>query len=162
MANTARAVPEGYRTVTAGLCIKGADKALAFYQKAFGAQVVERADGPDGRIMHAAIKIGDSIVFLSDEFLEMPGACRAPETLKGTSAGLYLYLPDVDAAFDRAVKAGTKVLMPVADMFWGDRFGQVQDPFGHIWSLATHTEDLTPEQIAQRQQAHFAPVKAGK
>ena len=160
MAKTVRPVPEGHHTVTPGLCIRGADRALEFYQRAFGAQVVERANGPDGRIMHAAIKIGDSIVFLSDEFPEMSGACRAPETLKGATGGLYLYLPDVDAAFDRAVKAGAKVLMPLADMFWGDRFGQVQDPFGHIWSLATHKEDLTPEQMTQRQQAFFASAKA--
>ena len=160
MAKTVKPVPEGYQTVTPGLCIRGADRALEFYQKAFGAQVVERANGPDGRIMHAAIKIGDSVVFLSDEFPEMPGACRAPETLKGATGGLYLYLPDVDAAFERVVKAGAKVLMPVADMFWGDRFGQVQDPFGHIWSLATHKEDLTPEQMTQRQQAFFASAKA--
>ncbi len=150
-------VPDGFHTVTAGLCIHGADRALEFYQKAFGAQVVTRVPAPDGKIMHAEIKIGDSIVFVSDEFPDM-GSCRSPETLKGTSSGLFLYLPNVDAAFDRAVKAGAKVLMPLADMFWGDRFGQVQDPFGHVWSLATHTEDLTPEQISQRQQAHFASV----
>ena len=161
MAKTVKPVPEGHHTVTAGLCIRGADRAPEFYQKAFGAQVVERANGPDGRIIHAAIKIGDSIVFLSDEFPDMPGACRAPETLKGATGGLYLYLPNVDAAFDRVVKAGAKVLMPLADMFWGDRFGQVQDPFGHVWSLATHTEDLTPEELSKRQQAAFAPAKAG-
>ena len=162
MGKAVKSVPEGFRTVTAGLCIKGAERALAFYQQAFGAQVRSRANGPDGRIMHAEITIGDSIVFVADEFPEMSGACRSPETLKGATSGLYLYLPDVDAAFDRAVQAGAKVLMPVADMFWGDRFGQVQDPFGHIWSLATHTDDLTPEQITQRQQAHFATAKAGK
>ena len=160
MAKTVKPVPEGYHTVTASLCIRGADRALEFYQKAFGAQVLMRHPGTGGKIMHAEIKIGDSIVFISDEFPDM-GSCRAPETLSGTTSGLFLYLPNVDAAFDRAVKAGAKVLMPLADMFWGDRFGQVQDPFGHVWSLATHTEDLTPEQMTQRQQAAFAPAKAG-
>ena len=149
-------VPEASHTVTPSLCIKGADQALAFYQKVFGAQVLMRMPSPDGKVMHAEIKIGDSLVFVSDEFPEMPGSCRAPETLKGSTGGLYLYVPDADSTFDRAVKAGAKVLMPLADMFWGDRFGQIRDPFGHIWSLATHKEDLTPEQISQRQQAFFA------
>ena len=153
-----KAVPEGFRTVTAGLCVSPCDQAIAFYEKAFGATTRSRMT-MKGKIGHAELKIGDSIIFLSDEFPEMPG-CRAPRTLEGTTGGLYLYVPDVDAACDRAVKAGAKVLMPVADMFWGDRYGQVQDPFGHIWGLSTHKEDLTPEQMAQRQQAFFAT--AGK
>ena len=160
MAKAVKAMPDGSHTVTPGLCIKGADRALEFYQKAFGAQLLMRMPGPDGKIMHAEIKIGDSIVFVSDEFPEMPGGCRSPESLKGTTGALYLYVPDVDTAFNRAVKAGATVTMPVADMFWGDRYGQLQDPFGHLWGLATHTEDLTPEEIAKRQQAFFATAKA--
>ncbi len=153
-------VPEGFHTVTPGLCVKKSDEAIAFYQKALGAQLLSRSTSPDGKVIHAEIKIGDSVLFIADEFPNMPSGCRAPETLKGTTAGLYVYVPDVDAAFDRAVKAGAKSLMPVSDMFWGDRFGQILDPFGHIWSLATHKEDLTTEQISQRQQAFFA--SAGK
>ena len=149
-----KAVPEGFRTVTAGLCVSPCDEAIAFYEKAFGATTLSRMS-MKGKIGHAELKIGDSIIFLADEFPEMPG-CRAPRTLKGATSGQYLYVPDVDAAFERAVKAGATVLMPLADMFWGDRYGQVQDPFGHIWGLSTHKEDLTPEQMAQRQQAFFA------
>ena len=156
MAKATRAIPEGYRTVTPGLCIRGADRALEFYQQAFGAQVVMQMRMPNGNIGHAEIKIGDSMVFLSEECSDMPNSPRSPDTLKGATGSLYLYLPDADAAFARALKAGAKTLAPVADMFWGDRCGQVQDPFGHTWWLATHTEDLTPEEIAQRQQAFFA------
>ena len=147
-------IPDGYHTVTAGLCVSPCDEAITFYEKAFGATTLMRM-AMNGKIGHAELKIGDSIIFLSDEFPERPG-CRSPRTLKGTTAGQYLYVPDVDAAFERAVNAGAKVLMPLADMFWGDRYGQVQDPFGHIWGLSTHKEDLTPEQMAQRQQAFFA------
>ena len=141
------------------MCIKDADRALEFYQKALGAKLLMRMAAPDGRVGHAEIKLGDSIVFISDEFPEMPGSCRSPESLNGTSGGLYVYVPDADAAFERAVQAGAKVIMPIADMFWGDRCGQLQDPFGHIWTLATHTEDLNPEEIAKRQQAFFASAK---
>ena len=156
MAKASQPIPEGSHTVTPGLCIKGADRALEFYQKAFGATVKMRMPSPDGKVLHAEIVIGDSTIFIGDESPQMPGSARSPESLKGTTGGLYVYVPNVDAAYDRAVKAGAKVLMPVADMFWGDRFGQVQDPFGHIWSLATHMEDLTPEEIGKRQQAFFA------
>lgn len=159
MAKATRAVPEGYHTVTPGICVRGADRALEFYQQAFGAQVLMRMPGPDGKVMHAEIKLGDSIMFLSDEFTQMPNSPRAPESLNGATGTLYLYLPDADAAFARAVKAGAKVLAPVADMFWGDRCGQVQDPFGHIWWLATHTEDLTQAEMTTRQQAFFASAR---
>ena len=157
MANTVKAVPEGYHTVTASVCVTPADEAITFYEKAFGAKTLMRSM-MNGKVGHAELKIGDSIVFVCDEFPGM-GSGRSPRTLKGTTGGLYLYVADVDASFDRAVKAGAKVLMPLADMFWGDRFGQVEDPFGHVWSLATHKEDLTPEQIGQRQQAFFASAK---
>ena len=163
MAKAVRAIPEGCRTVTPGLCIRGADRALEFYQQAFGAQVLMQMRMPNGKIGHAEVKIGDSMIFVSEEFPGMPNSPSSPDTLKGITGSLYLYLPDVDAAFDQAVKAGAKTVAPVADMFWGDRCGQVQDPFGHLWWLATHKEDLTPDEMAKRQQAFFASAaKAGK
>ena len=115
--------------------------------------------GPNGRIIHAEIKIGDSLLFVADEFPEMPGMTHAPKSLKGSTMSLYVYTPDVDALHARAVKAGAKSTMPPADMFYGDRCGGVQDPFGHIWALATHKEDLTPEQLAERQKAAFAAAR---
>jgi uncharacterized glyoxalase superfamily protein PhnB len=116
-----------------------------------------RMPGPDGKsIMHAEIKIGDSRIFLSEEFPEM--GCRSPESLGGTASSLHLYVEDVDAAFKRAVSAGAQVKMPVADMFWGDRFGKLIDPFGHEWGMATHKEDPTPEEICERANAFFAQM----
>jgi PhnB protein len=159
MRKAVKAVPEGYHTVTASLCVKGADRALAFYQQGLGAQLLMRMVTPQGLVGHAEIKLGDSIVFVAEECPEMAGSCRSPESLKGTTAGLYVYLPNADAAFDRAVKAGAKVISPMTDMFWGDRCGQIQDPFGHIWTLATHVEDPTPEEMVKRQQAFFASAK---
>jgi uncharacterized glyoxalase superfamily protein PhnB len=149
-------IPEGYHTATPGLCVRGAASAIEFYKKAFNATELMRMPGPEGKVMHAEIKIGDSVIFISDEFPDMPNSCRSPQTLKGSTAALYLYVENVDAQFAQAVKAGAKVNMPLTDMFWGDRYGQVQDPFGHIWALATHTEDLTPEQIKKRQEEFFA------
>lgn len=149
-------VPDGYHTVTPGLCVRGAAAALEFYKKAFGAVELMRMPGPEGKITHAEIKIGDSIIFVSDEFPEMPDSCRTPQTLKGTTSAIYLYVEDVDVFYTRAVRAGAKPLMPLTDMFWGDRYGQVQDPYGHIWAVATHMEDLTPEEIAKRQLDFFA------
>lgn len=159
MPKNVKPIPEGSHTVTPGLCVRGAAEAIKFYKKALGAEELMRMPGPDGRIMHAEIKIGDSIVFLSDECPEMPGSCRAPQTLKGTSTALNLYVADVDAQFARALKAGGKQIMPVADMFWGDRYGQFQDPFGHLWGLATHKEDPSPEEIKKRQEEFFAAAK---
>ena len=142
-------IPEGYRTVTPYLTLKGAARAIDFYKRAFGAQEVERMMGPDGEsVMHAEVRIGDSVVMLSDEFPQM--GSRSPETLGGTTASLFLYVPDVDTAFQRAVDAGAKTIMPPTDMFWGDRFGTLVDPFGHQWSMATHKEDLSPEEIRKR------------
>ena len=148
-------VPEGYHTVTPYLTVRGADRAIDFYKRAFGAKELMRMRGPDGkRIMHAEIQVGDSIVFLSDEHPEM--GSRSPESLGGVPGYLYLYVDDVDGTFKRAVDAGAKALMPVADMFWGDRFGKLADPFGHEWGLSTHKEDLTPEVIGRRAWAAFA------
>jgi PhnB protein len=153
----AKQIPEGYHTVTAALTVKNGARMIDFYKQAFGAQERMRMHGPDGTtIMHAEIQIGDSFVMLGEEFADM--GCLAPVSKGGPTGSLFLYVPDVDAAFQRAVSAGAKPLMPVADMFWGDRFGQVEDPSGHRWSLATHKEDLSPEEISKRQKAFFASM----
>ena len=157
MTKAAKAIPEGDRTVTPYLTVRGADRAIEYYKQAFGAEELLRMPGPDGKgIMHAEIKVGDSKVFLSDEFPGM--GSRSPETLGGSTASVHLYVEDVDAVFNRAVTAGAKVRMPVADMFWGDRYGKVMDPFGHEWGIATHKEDLTAEEIGQRAAAFFAEM----
>jgi PhnB protein len=141
-------VPDGFHTVTPSLVVRGAAAAIEFYQKAFGAVLRTSMPGPGGLLMHAEIQIGDSILMLVDE---MPGpGGKAPPTYGGTSVGLMLYLPDVDAAWKRAVDAGAKVLQPLADQFWGDRYGRLADPFGHDWALATHIEDVPPEEMAGR------------
>ncbi len=142
-------IPEGYHTVTPGLTIRGAARAIDFYKKAFGAQVLDRVDGPDGKsVMHAALQIGDSRIFLNDE---MPGmGCRSPETLGGTSSSFYLYVKDVDSAVKRAIDAGATLKKPVENMFWGDRFGSISDPFGYTWDLATRVEDVTPDELKKR------------
>ena len=149
-------VPEGYHTVTPALTVKHGAEAIEFYKRAFGAQEVMRMNNPDGKIMHAEIKVGDSRIMLNDEMPDM--GCLSPASVGGPTGSLYLYVPDVDAAFQRAVTAGAKVLMPVTDMFWGDRFGQVEDPSGHRWSLATHVEDLAPEEIARRHREFLASM----
>ena len=162
-------IPVGTHTVTPHLIIKGAARAIEFYAAAFGAVEHYRMPGPDGRsVAHAELKIGDSLVYLADEF---PGGADSPASLGGTSVVIHLFVEDVDAWFARAVKAGAKVKMPATDMFWGDRYGQVEDPFGHVWSIATHVEDLGPEERAKRAKDAFAsmaaaapvpPAKAGK
>ena len=160
MAENVKAIPEGYHTITPMLTVRDAARAIEFYEKAFNAQQLYRMDGPDGKIMHAELKIGNSIFMLGEENQQMN--CSSPLTLKGTPVSLYLYVENVDAAFNQAVKAGAKVEMPVSDMFWGDRFGQVSDSSGHRWSLATHKEDVTPTQMKQRAQQFFAEqAKAG-
>jgi PhnB protein len=157
----AKPIPQGFHTVTPYITVKGAAQAIDFYKRAFGAEEVERVPGPDGKsVMHAEVKIGDSIVMLSDEFPQ--AGSRSPQTLGGSTGYLFLYVPDVDAAFKRAVDAGAKPTMPLADMFWGDRFGKVADPFGHEWGLATHQEDLTPEEIHKRGQAEMAKMAKGQ
>jgi len=141
-------IPDGYHNVTPSLTVRGADRAIAFYRRAFGAEERMRLASTDGtKIMHAELQIGDSIVMLSDEFPEM--GARSPEALGGTPGSLFLYVDDVDRVFARAVEAGGVAQVPVQDMFWGDRFGSLVDPFGHVWGIATHKKDLTPEQIRE-------------
>jgi len=161
MPNNVKRVPDGYHTVTPHLIVKGAQEALEFYKKAFGAQEIARMPGPDGKsIMHAELKIGDSILMLCDECPEM--GAQSPTSLGGTPLSLYLYFEDVDAAFDRAVKAGATVKMPLSDAFWGDRYGQVSDPFGHSWSMASHIEDLSMEEIKKRGEAFFKQTASSR
>lgn len=136
-------IPQGMHSVTPHLICAGAAKAIEFYRRAFGAQEVARLPGPDGRLMHAAVKIGDSHVMLVDEMPEW--GALGPRSLKGSPVTLHLYVDDVDAFVARAVKAGAKVTMPVADQFWGDRYGKLEDPFGHHWSVATHVRDVSME-----------------
>jgi uncharacterized glyoxalase superfamily protein PhnB len=158
MAAPVKPVPEGYHTITPYLTVRDAAAAMAFYQKAFGAVERFRLPGPDGKaIMHGELQIGDSIFFLGTE---MPGAeCKSPATLKGTAVELYLYVEDVDAAYRRAVAAGAKEVMPVQEMFWGDRMGSLEDPFGHRWSVATRIKDLSPEEITKGASEFFASMK---
>jgi len=150
-------VREGYQTVTAALTVRNGAEAIEFYKKAFGAEEIMRVPGPDGKsLMHAEIRVGNSRIMLGDESPAM--GCLAPVTLGGPGGSLYVYVPDVDAAFKRAVAAGAKVLMPVTDMFYGDRFGQVEDPSGHRWGLATHVEEVAPEEMMRRQREFFASM----
>jgi PhnB protein len=132
-------------TVTPHLVCAGAADAIEFYKKAFGAVEMMRLPGPQGKLMHASVRIGDSIVMLVDEFSEHGSV--GPKALKGSPVTIHLNVPDVDATVADAVDAGAKVTMPVADMFWGDRYGQLEDPFGHRWSVATHIRDMSPEEI---------------
>lgn len=157
MANKARPVPEGFHTLTPYLVIAGASRAIDFYKQAFGAKERFRMPGPDGRIMHAELQVGDSRLLLCDEMPEMGG--RSPQTLKGSPVSLFLYVPDVDATFKQAVAAGAQEKAPVSDMFWGDRWGAVVDPFGHEWQIATHKEDLSPEEMGKRAAAAFSAQK---
>jgi len=141
-------VPVGYHTVTPYLMFSGASAAIEFYKKALGASEVMRLDDPNGRIHHAEIKIGDSCIMLADEHPELQA--RSPKTIGGSPVSLHVYVEDVDAAVDRAVKAGAKLVRPVADQFYGDRSGGVEDPFGYRWFIATHKEDLTIDEIRRR------------
>ncbi len=155
MKKVTKPIPDGYHTVTATMTCDGAVKAIDFYKKAFGAEERIRVPGPDGRIMHAEIQIGDSIVMLNDP---MPG-CKTPLELGESPVRFYLYVKDCDAAVARATAAGATVEHPVSDMFWGDRVGSVRDPFGYAWSFATHVADPTPEEIAEGQQAFLAQMQ---
>ncbi len=150
-----RGVPGGQQTLTPHLIVRGAAAAIAFYQKAFGAVEVRRAPGPGGQtVLHADLTIGGSHLYLADEFPGMGG--QAPPDLGGTPVTLHLYVDNADAVFEQAVAAGARVKVPLSNMFWGDRYGQLTDPFGHEWSVATHVEDVSPDEMKKRQQAAFA------
>jgi PhnB protein len=149
-------IPEGYHTATPYLVIDGAAEAIDYYKKAFGAKERMRMEAPDNRIGHAEIEIGDSLVMLSDAFPQ--STTKAPTELGGTTAGVFLYVEDVDSVVKKAVDAGATVTMEVADQFWGDRFGSITDPFGHSWSIATHVEDVPPEEMAERAKTAMAAM----
>jgi uncharacterized glyoxalase superfamily protein PhnB len=147
-------IPEGLHTITPSLKLKDAAKAIEFYKEAFGATERGRFEMPGGAIMHAEITIGDSVVMVAEEMPEM--GAKGPMTLGGTPVRLHIYTEDVDSLFARATKAGATVMMPVADQFWGDRYGVLADPFGHEWSIATHTKDLTVDEMKKASEALFA------
>lgn len=141
-------IPDGYHSVTPYLILSGGVDAIEFYKKAFGAKEILRMMRPDGRVGHAEIKIGDSTIMLADEHPEM--GARGPKTVGGSPVTIHLYVEDVDAVFSRAVAAGAKVLRPLQNQFYGDRSGGVEDPFGHAWYIATHVEDVSPEELKKR------------
>ena len=154
-----RPIPEGFRTITPHLICSGAAAALAFYQQAFGAQELSRMPGPGGKILHAQIRIGDSLLMLADEFSDAGSAGSQPSA--NMHVYIHLYVEDADALFARAVEAGARPLMPPADMFWGDRYGQVEDPFGHRWSIATHKRDMTPQQMREEMEKAMSQMGQG-
>jgi PhnB protein len=161
MADKPNAVPEGTHTITAHLSVREATKAIEFYQKALGAHLISVHKTPDGKVLHASLKIGDSTLMLADEFPGM--GTPAAQTLGGSPVVLNVYVEDVDALWKRAVDAGAKITMPLANQFWGDRYGQIVDPFGHTWALLSHVEDVAPEEMQRRSNAIFADMskKAG-
>jgi len=149
-------IPEGYHTLSAYLAVDNAAEAIDFYIRAFGAKELVRMDAPGGKIGHAELGIGDSRIMLADQFPQ--STTKTPKELKGTTVSLFMYSKDVDAAIDKAVEAGATVATEPDDMFWGDRFGAVTDPYGHMWSIATHKEELSPEEIAARGKAAMAAM----
>ncbi len=154
-----KAIPDGYHSVTPMFMFKDARKAIEFYKRAFGAQERFAMPGPDGKgVMHAELQIGDSIIMMGDEHPQH--ACKSAETIGGSPVSFYIYLDNVDEAFKKAVAAGSEIRMPLEDMFWGDRAGTVQDPFGYSWTLATHIKDLTMHEIEQGAEAAFAKMAA--
>jgi PhnB protein len=154
MAENVKAVPTGFHTLTPHLTVRNADKALEFYKNALSAEVLNVARMPDGKIMHAALRIGDSMLMLNEEMPEYGGL--SPLSLNGTGVTIHIYTENVDDAFNRAVSAGAQVKMPLMNQFWGDRYGMVQDPFGHKWSLATHVKDMSPEEMQRAQDEAMA------
>ncbi len=154
VAKKASPIPKGYHTVTPHLILRDTGAAIEWYKRALGAKELSRMPMPGGKIGHAEIKVGDSIVMLADEFPEM--GQKSAETLGGSACNLMMYVKNVDQVFAKAVEAGAKTLAPVSDMFWGDRYGQLMDPFGNKWSIGTHVKDMTPKQMAQAMEAWSA------
>ncbi|MFY9803747.1 MAG: VOC family protein [Candidatus Acidiferrales bacterium] len=155
MANQVKAIPDGYHSISPALTCKDAARAIEYYKKAFNAQEIMRMPAPDGKISHAELKIGDSIIFLNDEMGPTTGASSGTPRMS-----LFLYVQDADTTFNNAVKAGGKVDTPLENQFWGDRYGKLTDPFGHQWGIATHVEDVAPEEISKRAAAFFAKMAA--
>ena len=157
MAKQVQAIPKGYHTVTPSIFVAGAAKAIDFYKKALGAEERMRFPGQDGKIMHAEIKIGDSVIMLADEMPDQ--GSRGPKTIGGTPVSFFVFGENVDAAWKRAVDAGAKPIMPLENQFWGDRTGCLEDPFGHHWWLAQHLQDLTPEELQKGAEAFFSQMQ---
>jgi PhnB protein len=151
-------IPEGYQTVTPYLAVDDAAEAIEYYKKAFGAKERVRMDAPGGKIGHAELEIGDSLVMLSDPFPQ--ASTRTPKELNGTTVSVFMYVEDVDTVVKRAVEAGATITMEVADQFWGDRLGSIKDPFGHSWSIGTHVEDVPPEEMEERAKAAMAAMSS--
>ncbi len=151
MANKVKPIPDGYHTVTPSMAVAEAAKAIDFYKKALGAEEALRVPGPGGKIMHAELRIGDSVIMLNDEMPEM--GSKGPKSYGGTPVAFYVYVENLDAAWKRATDAGVTETMPPAEMFWGDRLGGFEDPFGHRWTLAQHVKDPTPEEMRKGQEA---------
>lgn len=157
MAAQVKKIPAGYHSVTPYLVVGDAARAIDFYKRAFGANELVRMGAPGGKIGHAELKIGDSMIMLSDELM----GNRSPQTLGGSPVSIFLYVEDVDSVFNQAVKAGAKSDASPTDMFWGDRFGRLTDPFGHIWAIATHIEDVAPEEMEKRAKAAMSQMTQG-
>lgn len=158
MSNAVKSVPEGMHTLTPHLVCKDAAKAIDFYKAAFGAVEFMRMPGPDGRLMHASVQIGDSMLMLVDEMPEWGNL--GPNARGGASVTVHMMVPNADAVFNQAIAAGATVKMPIADMFWGDRYGVLVDPFGHVWSVATRIKDMTPEEMATAGREAMASMSA--
>lgn len=158
MATATKPIPDGYHSATPYLIVKGAVEAIEFYNRAFGATELLRMADPKGGIAHAEIRIGDSVIMLADENPNM--GYRGPRSLGGSTVSIMLYVADVDGTFERAVKAGARAQRPVANQFYGDRSGMIEDPFGHFWTIATHVEDIAPEELQRRVEAAFKSAGA--
>jgi PhnB protein len=150
-------IPDGYHSLTPFLTVRDAARAIEFYKEAFGAKERGVMKSPDGKVMHAELMIGDSIIMLSDEFPDF--GCLSPQSIGGSAVGLHIYLDGVDAAFERAVKAGAQIEMPVMDQFWGDRYGKLKDPFGHKWSIGTHIKDMSPAEMKEPMDCAMAKMQ---
>ena len=157
MPEQVKAVPPGFHTLTPHLVVRNAEQALEFYKNAFGAEVLHVAHMPDGKVMHASLRIGDSMLMLNDEFPDY--GTLSPLSTGGSAVTIHIYTENVDAAFNRAVSAGAQLKMPLADQFWGDRYGVVADPFGHKWSLGAHIKDMSPEEMQREQDRAMAAMK---
>lgn len=154
MANTTLPIPKGLHSVTPSIMVSGAPKAIEFYKKALGAEERSRFEGPDGSIMHAEIRIGDSVIMLGEEMPDM--GAKSPKTLGGTPVSLFLYRDNIDALWKQAIAAGAREVMPLTDQFWGDRAGCIEDPFGHRWWLAQHIKDMDDAELREAAEAFFA------